>query len=82
MLYRCTTSTSPDFADYGGRGITVCEEWKSFEKFFSDMGRRPDDMTLERKEVNGPYCKSNCRWATQREQSINKRNTVYDNKAY
>ena len=49
MLQRCTNPRSPDFKYYGGRGITICERWReSFSAFFSDMGARPDRMTLDR----------------------------------
>ena len=64
--------------NYGGRGITVCQEWESFEQFFKDMYEGySDDLTIERIDVNKPYCKENCRWASNMEQQSNKRNNRY-----
>jgi hypothetical protein len=77
MKQRCTNPNHDQYADYGGRGITLCDEWrKSFAKFFRDMGRRPDGMTLDRIDVDGPYCKSNCRWATAKVQAQTRRGSV------
>jgi hypothetical protein len=78
MKSRCTNENNQDYPDYGGRGITVCDEWmNSFEAFYRDMGPKPGPgYSLDRGEVNGNYNKDNCRWATPTEQSNNKRNNV------
>lgn len=76
MIRRCTLPSQDSYPLYGGRGIKVCQRWlSSFEAFLDDMGEKPAGMTLERKDVNGHYEPANCRWATQAEQSVNKRTT-------
>lgn len=77
MRHRCYSKASGQYNNYGGRGIEVCPEWKdNYDQFFADMGECPEDMTLERDDVNGAYEKSNCRWATWKEQQNNRRNNV------
>ena len=72
---RTTNPKNPNWADYGGRGITMCQEWEdSFEAFWQDMGVTWEEgLTLDRIDVNGNYCKENCRWATASTQCHNRR---------
>lgn len=78
MNDRCSNEKRQDYSRYGGRGIEVCERWQnSFESFLEDMGERPEGLTLDRIDVNGNYEPSNCRWATQKEQQRNKRNSRF-----
>lgn len=76
MLTRCFNPNQRSYRDYGARGITVCERWLRFENFLADMGERPDHHTLERKDNNGNYEPSNCKWATTKEQSRNTSRTL------
>lgn len=75
MLARCTDNKHPEFSHYGGRGILICDRWKSgFAAFLADMGERPQGTTLDRIDVDGMYEPSNCRWATIADQANGKRN--------
>lgn len=75
MIDRCLHPKSQDYKNYGARGITVCERWQeSVNNFIADMGLRPGDgYSLERKNNNGNYEPSNCKWGTKLEQGRNRR---------
>lgn len=76
MKQRCYNPKSGQYKNYGARGVIVCSEWRSsFDSFVADMGKKPDGLTIDRIDVNGNYEKSNCRWATQKEQQKNRRTT-------
>jgi hypothetical protein len=73
MMMRCNNPNSTGFSYWGGRGITVCERWKTFINFLADMGERPAGMSLDRyPNPDGNYELRNCRWATYRAQARNR----------
>jgi len=77
MKGRCLNPKNKAWDYYGGRGITVSQEWQqSFEKFLSDMGPRPKGASLDRIDVNKGYCVENCEWADGRQQALNKQANV------
>lgn len=79
MHERCSRPKHPHFKSYGGRGIKVCEEWKSYESFrdWALSNGYSDDLTIDRKDNDGNYEPSNCRWITIKEQAANKSTNHY-----
>lgn len=74
MIQRCTNHKNKYYPNYGGRGITVCQEWRdSFENFLKDMGECPSKHQIDRIDNNGGYRKENCRWVTPKTNSRNRR---------
>lgn len=77
MLRRCRNDFDRSYANYGGRGISVCERWLSFENFYADMGPRPSKQhSLDRVDNDGNYEPDNCRWTTRDVQGRNRRTSV------
>ena len=82
IYQRCTNPNNDRYADYGGRGIKCL--WGSFQEFYDDMyesyeehfNANNGDTSIDRIDVNGDYCKSNCRWLTNKEQQANKQGTT------
>jgi hypothetical protein len=82
MRSRCTNPTHHAYADYGGRGIRVCERWslpggRGFRNFIDDLGPRSKGMTLDRINAQGHYEPTNCRWADRDTQGQNRRNVLW-----
>lgn len=73
MHQRCRDPNRDSYPLYGARGIRVCERWAQFENFLADMGEPPKGTSLDRKDSEGHYEPKNCRWATAKEQSRNRR---------
>lgn len=76
MLSRCRDRGNSGYYLYGARGIKVCKRWLRFENFYSDMGERPSrEHSIDRIDSYGDYELRNCRWATAKEQAVNRRTT-------
>lgn len=77
MKARCNNYKTTGYENYGGRGISYCAEWETFDVFYRDMGDAPSKKhSLDRVDVNGNYCKENCRWATKQQQARNQRTNI------
>jgi len=77
MKQRCGNSNHGAFHNYGGRGISVCKRWSSFEAFLQDMGQRPSNSELDRKNNSKNYSKDNCRWVTRKDNLNNTRKSKF-----
>lgn len=78
MNMRCTKPSQWAYKHYGGRGIKVCDRWKTFENFYEDMGKNyKPGLSIERIDVNGNYEPSNCCWVTRKEQMRNRTDTTF-----
>lgn len=77
MLARCENVNDRKYAGYGGRGITVCKRWHTFENFYADMGDKPKWGSIDRRDNSKGYSPVNCYWATKVEQARNTRHNVW-----
>ena len=79
MIQRCCNPNAKNYPRYGGRGITICEEWKEFKNFYdwSKISGYTDNLTIERLDNNGNYCPENCTWITKQKQMRNTRRNHY-----
>lgn len=83
MIQRCYNQSNPQWKDYGGRGISVCQRWlpgqtvaQGFWNFVDDMGEKPEGTTLDRINNSEDYKPENCKWSTKAEQQRNRRNNI------
>lgn len=78
MRVRCTDKNSPDYHNYGGRGIIICKEWENYINFYNDMGERPSkEHSIDRIDNDKGYFPGNCKWSTKKEQANNRRTNIY-----
>ena len=80
MVARCSNPKGWGFAEYGAKGVAVCERWRRFENFLTDMGERPKGTSIDRLDGAKGYEPGNCRWATRSQQNLNRRKYVIVNK--
>lgn len=79
MMERCYLPTAGNYKRYGGKGITVCEEWHDINKFaeWAEISGYIPGLTIDRIDSNKGYSPDNCRWATKKQQSNNRKNTIF-----
>jgi hypothetical protein len=78
IIQRCTYENDKDYDNYGGRGITVCDEWLDFNNFLRDMGHRPGpNFSIDRTENDFGYFKDNCSWVTIKQQNRNRSGIIF-----
>jgi hypothetical protein len=82
MRNRCRNPKNPMYYLYGAKGIQICERWEKFENFLADMGDRPKNTSLDRIDNSEGYLPENCRWASPREQAINRCTTRHSKITY
>lgn len=75
MKQRCFNPDHPSYKNYGGRGISICERWASFDNFLADMGKRPPGMSIDRIDNDKDYGPDNCQWSSRAMQTRNRRVT-------
>lgn len=79
MKQRCLNPNNKDFKHYGGRGISICEEWRLFENFYKDMGEKPPGLQIDRVDNEVGYFKENCKWTTPTKNMLNRRGKLNKN---
>jgi hypothetical protein len=81
IVARCCDPNNSTYKYYGGRGISICDEWRhSYTTFVRDMGNPPKGLVIDRIDVNGNYCKGNCRWVTVAQNNRNQRRNILTDK--